>query len=168
MAVNEDVYNRTVREITRLILTNEKKMIREEDLINLCDESLDFEQIISEIYANLKKVGLDLIVSTFLEQRYYVLTSEGKDDTITPSQYGALAFILALSKEVDDNLNLEDAKQLFSNIWKDVEFLLKHDYLRKLTIKNLEILKVTPLGKALLKNVIPDLKLKHLLELFKK
>ncbi len=168
MEIDNRLYQNTVRKITRLILTNEQKMIREEDLINICEESLDFDQIINEIYNNLKKVGLELIVSTYLEQRYYILTSEGIDDNITPSQYGTLALILALSKEVNDNLKLSDAKKIFSKVWNDVEFLIENDYIQKISINDLEIIKITPLGKALMKNVIQDLKLKNLLEVFKK
>jgi len=168
MELENSVFQNTVKKITRLILTNEQKMIREEDLINICDESLDFDQVINEIYDNLKNVGLELIVSTFLEERYYILTSEGIDDDISPSQYGTLALILALSKEIDNNLKLNDAKQIFSKVWKDVEFLLENDYIQKISIKNLEIIKINPLGKALMKNIIQDLKLKNLLEVFKK
>jgi hypothetical protein len=168
MELEDSLFQNTVRKITRLILTNEQKMIREEDLINICDESLDFDQVINQIYVNLKNVGLELIVSKFLEERYYILTSEGIDNDISPSQYGTLALILALSKEVDDNLKLSDAKQIFSKVWKDVEFLLERDYIQKISINDLEIIKITPLGKSLMKNVIQDLKLKNLLEVFKK
>jgi hypothetical protein len=165
----DDRFYQNVRKITRLFLTTEQRMIREEDLINICDESLDFNQVINEIYTNLKNVGLELIKSNFLENKYYILTSEGKDDDITPSQYGTLALILALSKEVDENLKLADAKQIFSNVWRsDVEYLLEENYLRRLSINNLEIIKVTPLGRALMKNIIQDLTLKSLLEVFKK
>ena len=89
--------NQIVRNITKLILTNQQKMVREEDLKNLCEGS-NFDQIINEVYLNLKKVGFELITTKFLDQKYYVLTSEGKDDNITPSQYGTLALIVALSK----------------------------------------------------------------------
>ncbi len=156
-----------VKTITKIILTNKQKMIREEDLKNLCESSFDFDQIINKVYANLKNVGFELITTKFLEQKYFVLTSEGKDDNITPSQYGTLALILALSKEVDENINLNDLKEMFSEVWtSDVEFLIENDYLRKIKIDNLEIVKITPLGKSVLKNIIQDLQLKNLLNIF--
>ncbi len=158
-----------IKNITKLILTNQQKMIREEDIKNLCDNSLDFAQIISSVYENLKKIGFDLITTKFLDNKYYVLTSEGKDDDLTPSQYGTLALILALSKELDENLKLNDLKELFTDVWaSDVENLIQKDFLRKIKIENIELVKVTPLGKAIMKNIIQDLNLKNLLDSIKK
>ena len=100
-----------------------------------------------------------------LEQTFYILTSEGKDDNVTPSQYGTLALIVALSKEVDENIKTEDLKDIFSNVWDtDIKFLIENDYIR--TFDELGITKVAPLGKAIMKNIIADLKLKNLLNLF--
>lgn len=160
-------YEEIVKKITRLILTNQQKMIREEDLKNIYDSSLglDFNKIISDVYGQLKKVGFELIKTEFLEQKYYVLISEGKDDNITPSQYGTLALILALSKEVDENMKISDLKEMFSDVWNSgVDFLIENDYLRK--IEDLGVVKVTPLAKATFFNILPDLKLKNLLEVF--
>lgn len=153
-----------VRLVTKIILTSPQKMIREEDLRNLC-KNFDFEQIISSVYINLKNVGFDFIVSKFLDQKYYVLTSEGKDDNISPSQYGTLALILALSKEVDENIRIDDLKEIFVDVWaSDIQFLIDNDYLRE--NEDLKIIKVTPLGKAALKSIIEDLQLRNLLKIF--
>lgn len=161
----EDFYE-IVRKITKLILTHQQKMVREEDLRNLC-EDYNYDRIINEVYINLRNVGLELITTKFLDQNYFVLTSEGKDDNITPSQYGTLALILALSKEVDENMKLSDLKDIFSEVWTtDVEFLIEKDYLRKINVEDLEIVKITPLGKATLKNIIENLQLKNLLNIF--
>jgi len=158
-------FEEAVKNITKIILTSPQKMIREEDLRNL-SKNFDFEQIISTVYLNLKKIGFEFIKSNFLDQTFYVLTSEGKDDSITPSQYGTLALILALSKEVDENIKISDLKEIFKEVWAvDVEFLIENDYLRK--IEDLDIIKITPLGKAILKNIIQDLNLKNLLNAFK-
>ncbi len=157
-----------VKKITKLILTNQQKMIKEEDMKNLYDRSLDldFDEIIYEVYEQLKKFGLYLIKNEFQGYKYYVLISEGKDDNITPSQYGTLALIFAISKEVNENINIDDLKEIFEEVWTyDIQFLIKNDYLR--IIKDLNIIKVTPLGKALLNNIIQDLNLKNLLDAFK-
>ena len=155
-----------VKNIAKIILTSPQKMIREEDLLILT-KNLDFEQVISAVYSNLKNVGFEFIKSRFLDQNYYILTSEGKDDRVTPSQYGTLALILALSKELDENLDINDLKDIFKEVWNtDMKFLIENDYLRK--IKDQNILKITPLGKALLKNIIKDIELKNLLEAFKR
>ena len=164
----KDQYTEEIaRKITKMILTNQQKMMKEEDLRNLCERT-DFNQIINLVYNNLKNVGFELITTKFLDQKYYVLTTDGKNDNITPSQYGTLALILALSKEVDENMKLDDLKELFSEVWdSDVEFLVENDYLRKIDVDDYDIVKVTPLGKAVLKNVIQNINLKSLLQIFK-
>ncbi|MFX1494510.1 MAG: hypothetical protein ACFFBZ_09540 [Promethearchaeota archaeon] len=157
-------FKETVKLITKLILTQPQKMIREEDLRNL-SKNFNFEKIMSNVYLNFKNVGFEFIKSKLFNDTYYILTSEGKDDTISPSQYGTLALLIAMSKEVDDNLKIKDLKEIFSEVWEsDVEFLLKNDYLRK--IEDLDAIVVSPLGKALMKNIIQDLDLKNLLDIY--
>lgn len=158
-------FEEVVKNITKLILTNPQKMIREEDLKNL-SRDVDFEQVIAEVYVNLQNIGFELITTRFLDQQFYILTSEGKDDEITPSQYGTLALIVALSKEIDENIKIEDLKEIFADAWDtDIQFLIENDYIRN--FEELGIIKVAPLGKAIMKNIIIDLKLKNLLNLFK-
>jgi len=153
-----------VKNISKIILTNPQKIIREEDLRNLSRE-FNFDQIMGDVYFNLKNVGFELIKTKFLDQQFYILTSDGKDDNITPSQYGILALIIALSKEVDENIKIKDLKEIFVELWdSDVQFLIDNDYLRK--FDEVGIIKVTPMGKATMKNVIKDLQLKNLINLF--
>jgi len=166
MRVNMEnvTFDEVVKNIAKIVLTSPQKMIREEDL-RIISKNFEFEEIISAVYINLKNIGFEFIKSKFLDQVYYVLTSEGKDDSITPSQYGTLALILALSKELDENLEINDLEEIFKVVWtSDVEFLIKNDYLRRFEDQN--ILRITPLGKALLKNILQDLDLKNLLEVF--
>jgi hypothetical protein len=80
--MENDEFEETVKLITKLILTQPQKMIREEDLQNL-SKKFNFEKIMSNIYLNLKKVGFEFIKSKFLSDTYYILTSEGKDDMIS-------------------------------------------------------------------------------------
>ena len=163
--MEQDSYENTVREITKIVLTSPQKMIRKEDLVNL-SRGFDFEKIISDVYRNLTKVGFEFISSNFLGHKYYILTSEGKDDRISPSQYGTLALIIALSKEVDENININDLKEMFFEVWDtDIQFLIENDYLRK--DDTLNIIKVTPLGKSLLKDIINTLELKKIISFFK-
>ena len=155
-----------IREIAKLILTNKKKMVKEEDLIRLYDKSTsDFDETFKALYEQFNKLGFELINSEFQGNNYYVLTSEGKDDNITPSQYGSLALIAALSKEVNENIKIEDIKEIFKDQWNlDIKFLIENDYLRK--IEDLGIVKITPIGKAILKEILPDLSLDRLLDIF--
>jgi predicted transcriptional regulator len=160
---NQEI-EKTVRKITKLILTNPQKLVREEDLKTLSSNQ-DFEEIISEVYQNLQNVGFELIKTKFFDQNFYVLTTDGMDDTISPSQYGILALITALGKELEENLPKKDLMTLFSDVWdSDIKFLIDNDYLRE--IEDLDIIRVTPLGKAILKNIIQDLRLKNLLNVF--
>lgn len=155
-----------IREIAKLILTNKKKMVKEEDLIRLYDKSnSDFDETFKALYEQFNKLGFELIKSEFQGNNYYVLTSEGKDDNITPSQYGSLALIAALSKEVNENIKIEDIKEIFKDQWNlDIKFLIDNDFLRK--IDDLGIVKITPIGKAILKEILPDLSLDSLLDIF--
>ena len=163
---NEEKFEDIVKKIAKLILTHKQKMIKEDDLINLCNSSTNFDQIINEVYAYLQNVGFNLIKTTFQEQKYYVLIGDGKDDNITPSQYGTLSLILALSKEIDENMKIDDLKEIFSEVWStDVEFLIENDYLR--VIEDLNIIKVTPLAKATFFNILQDLKLQNLIDVLK-
>ena len=158
-----------VKKIATLILTSQQKMIREADLKSLYDLPLDleFDSIFDDAHELLNKVGFELIKTKFQDQIYYVLTSDGKDDNITPSQYGILALIIALCKEVDENIKTEDLKEIFAELWDtDVQFLINNDYLRR--FDDLGLIKVTPLGKATMKNIIKDLQLKNLLNVFEK
>ena len=166
MRVNMEnvTFKEVVKNIAKIVLTSPQKMIREEDL-RIISKDFEFEEIISAVYINLRNIGFEFIKSKFLDQVYYVLTSDGKDDNITPSQYGTLALILALSKELDENLEINDLEEIFKVVWtSDVEFLIKNDYLRRFEDQN--ILRITPLGKALLKNILQNLDLKNLLEVF--
>jgi hypothetical protein len=114
----------------------------------------------------LKNLGFEFIKSKFLDQTYYILTMEGKDDTISPAQYGTLALILAFSKELDENLRISDLQEIFKDVWNsDIKFLIENDYLREM--EDLGIIKATPLGKAIFKEILPELKLGSLLDILK-
>ena len=62
----------------------------------------------------------------------------------------------------------DDLKEIFSSVWdSDIKFLIENDYLRKINVEGLDIVKITPLGKATMKNIIQNLQLKNLLDIFK-
>jgi len=156
--------NEIIKNIIKKVLTNPQRVIREQDLRTL-SKDFNFEKVMSDVYLILKNIGFELIKTTFIEQKFFIVTSEGKDDNITPSQYGIIALIIALSKEIDENIKIEDLKEIFSELWEtDIKSLINNDYLRK--FDDLGIIKVTPIGKAIMKNIINDLELKNLLEVF--
>jgi hypothetical protein len=152
------------RKIANLILTSPQKMIREEDLKTI-SRDLNFEEIMSEVYLNLQRVGFELIKTNFLGQGYYILTTDGIDDNITPSQYGILAIIAAIGKDLDEVIPIKDIKDIFKEIWDtDLKFLIDNDYIRKNDEFN--IIRLSPLGKAALKNIYNDLQLDNLIKIF--
>ena len=75
-------FEETVKNIAKIVLTSPQKMIREEDL-RILSKTFEFEEILSAVYLNLQNIGFEFIKSKFLDQVYYVLTSEGKDDKVT-------------------------------------------------------------------------------------
>jgi hypothetical protein len=152
------------RKIANLILTSPQKMIREEDLKTI-SRDLNFEEIMSEVYLNLQRVGFELIKTNFLGQGYYILTTDGIDDNITPSQYGILAIIAAIGKDLDEVIPIKDIKEIFEEIWDtDLKFLIDNDYIRK--NEEFSIIRLSPLGKAALKNIYNDLQLDNLIKIF--
>ena len=164
MSDKDNKINEIIKNIIKKVLTNPQRVIREQDLRTL-SKDFNFEKVMSDVYLILKNIGFELIKTTFIEQKFFIVTSEGKDDNITPSQYGIIALIIALSKEIDENIKIEDLKEIFSELWEtDIKSLINNDYLRK--FDDLGIIKVTPIGKAIMKNIINDLELKNLLEVF--
>ncbi|MEJ2279644.1 MAG: hypothetical protein P8Y70_18165 [Candidatus Lokiarchaeota archaeon] len=152
------------RKIANLILTSPQKMIREDDLKTI-SRDLNFEEIMSEVYLNLQRVGFELIKTNFLGQGYYILTTDGIDDNITPSQYGILAIIAAIGKDLDEVIPIKDIKEIFEEIWDtDLKFLIDNDYIRK--NEEFSIIRLSPLGKAALKNIYNDLQLDNLIKIF--
>ena len=64
---------------------------------------------------------------------------------------------------------MEDLKEIFSETWDiDISILMENDYLKIIEADDIDIVKVTPLGKALFKDLIADLHLKNLLDVFKR
>ncbi|MHA1803736.1 MAG: hypothetical protein ACTSU4_04300 [Promethearchaeota archaeon] len=167
--MNQDDLSEIVKTLSKFLLQNQALMAREEDLKNLYPNESEFPQVISLLYEKFKEIGIELITSKFHGEKYYILTMEGKDKEISPEQYGILALLIAYSKEFDENMNLKDVKEIFSDVWEtDIQFLINKDYMRISKLQDLEMIEITPLGKALLKNIVKDLQLKNLLEIFEK
>jgi predicted transcriptional regulator len=162
--MDNEPYNDVIKSVAKSLLLNPQRMIREDDL-KFVVKGFQFERVMVDVYENLKNVGFELIKTKFDERTYYVLTSEGKDDNLSPTQYGILAMIIAISKEMEENIALTDLKEIFFEVWDtDISYLIAEDYLRE--DKEIGIIKITPLGKALVKDIINDLNLNNLLKSF--
>ena len=163
---NNDNVEQFVENICKIIITNERKVIKEQDLLKICPESVNFDVIISNVYNNLKKIGFELVKTTFLEEKYYILTTDGKDRDLSPTHYGILALIIALNNELGENLNYFELKNILKEVWENVEFLLDNKYLAQIKTGGQKIIKLTPLGKGVLKNLISEIDLKKFFNLF--
>ena len=155
-------------DITRLsqyILQNKLGMIREQDLQNLCASVEEFVQIIPKLIENFRNIGLSLARTTFKGEKYFVLTSPGKDPSISPSMYGTLALILSMYTELGVlNMPHKEIKKLFQEVWSDVELLIDVNYLQVDSTQQEDQLLITPLGKAAFKNIAKNLKFKELID----
>jgi len=159
-----EINEKLLHQMSRIILQNEKRSIREQDLQNLCSPE-EFKAIIPQLVGTFKALGFSLIRTTFLDEKYYVLTAPGKDDGISPSMYGALALVQATLQEIGEPLASEDARNIFQDIWGEVEGLVAANYLALITMGQKKVLDITPLGKGALKNIIRDLDLQKILSL---
>lgn len=152
-----------LQQISRLIIQNKKKIVNERDIINLCSNEEEYKRIIPVLVQNFKLIGFSLIRTTFQGKRYFVLTTPGKDDAISPSMYGTLGLIIALNNEVGRNIELIKFKQIFKELWDEVEELITHKYLQISKDKGMDILTITPIGKAAFKNILKELNLPKIL-----
>ena len=152
-----------LQQISRLIIQNKKKIVKERDIINLCSDDEEYKRIIPVLVQNFKLIGFSLIRTTFQGKRYFVLTTPGKDDAISPSMYGTLGLIIALYNEVGRNIELTKIKQIFKELWDEVEELITHNYLQISKDKGTEIITITPIGKAAFKNILKELNLPKIL-----
>lgn len=162
---NEEI-DKLVEKVCKIIITNEKKVTKEEDLREICSDIENFDDIISRVYENLNKIGFELVKTTFLEEKYYILTTEGKDRNLSPTLYGLLALIIALNNELGENLNFFELKNILKDMWENVEFLIENRYLALIKSGGQKLIKLTPLGKGVLKNVISEIDLKNFLDVF--
>jgi hypothetical protein len=163
---NDLEYEQKVKKISKIFLEGTNRMLSEKDLLNYLDNFDLFEEILDDLNARFENIGYEIISTVFLKEKYYLLATEGKDMHLNPEQYGILAIILGLNKEIGRDLTVNEFKDLFSNVWRDIEYLLKSGYLNKNTIKNETHIVLTPLTKILFKNVIDQIGLTKILNEF--
>lgn len=152
-----------LQQISRLIIQNKKKIVNERDIINLCSDEEEYKRIIPVLVHNFKLIGFSLIRTTFQGKRYFVLTTPGKDDIVSPSMYGTLGLIIALYNDVGREIELIKIKQIFKELWDEIEELITHNYLQISKDKGTDILTITPIGKAAFKNILKELNLPKIL-----
>ncbi|WP_371806571.1 hypothetical protein [Candidatus Lokiarchaeum ossiferum] len=154
--VNEQLTAR----LSRILLQNQTGMVKEQDVRNLCSSNEEYSQIIPQLVSDFKNLGLSLIRTKFQGDRYFVVTTPGKDSRITPSMYGTMALLIATANEIGNDLDVAKMKKIFKNVWSDVESLITLEYLSLQETKGGEKIEITPIGKGAFKNIMKDLNLK--------
>jgi hypothetical protein len=156
--------NEKISKICRLILQNEKKMTKELDIINLCTNSEELEELLPEIVARFEQIGFNLVRSKYRNEKYYVLTGIGKDDQISPKMYGALGLIIAYFNELGEEQPVTELKVIFAEIWDEITQLINLNYLQIFPGMKGEMLVITPLAKACFRSVLKELDFKKYLQ----
>lgn len=151
-----------IQKICQIILQSENPLIKESDLLNLIG-SEGFTDAIRQTVQQFQNLGLSLIRTTYLGEKYYVLTGPGKDEKVSPSMYGILVCLLALYNELGNNIELLEVKKIFKDMWDEVQVLMELNYLAQNEENGVKILELTPIGKAACKNIAKDVNLKNLL-----
>lgn len=154
-----------IQRFSRLLLENPNQMTKEQDLKNLCENEDEFDEILPEIVARFNKLGISLVRTVFHQEKYFVLTSPGKDDKVSPSMYGILGLLAATFNSLGANLSLNQLKDLFHEVWNDIEQLVTVHYLEIVSNGTTETLEITPIGKAALKNILKGFDLKEFIKL---
>ncbi len=154
-----------VQKLCQIILQSTTPLIKESDLSHFTGSD-NFADLIRQTVAQFSALGLSLIRTTYLGEKYYVLTGSGKDEKVSPSMYGVLVSLLALYNEIGTNLEMLESKRIFKEVWEEVTFLLELNYLAEIEEDGTKKLAITPLGKAACKNIGKDINLKNLLQSF--
>ena len=154
-----------IQRMCKLLLESQEKIIKEKYLLNLVqnDEEL-FQDVISEVNTRFERIGYELIRTTFMQEVYYLLATSGMDKQLTPQMYGIMGLIFSFQKEFGRDLTLEEAKNIFGNVWDEISYLKEQGYLHEHTYKNTTSLLITPTGKVLFKDILTDISLNSILE----
>lgn len=161
--MSED-YELMVRKISQILLESPKKMIKESDIINLIDDEDMLDEIISDINSRFEQINYEIVKTRFINDVYYIVTSEGMDKNLTPQMYGFLAIIVGLNKDLGRDLEVVEVEKIFSEIWEEIEFLIENNYIAKYEIKGRNVLIPTPMAKILFKDLISDLNIDKIMQ----
>ena len=151
-----------IEKFAQYLLSSEKRYVREQDLLNFCESKNQFVAIIKELRALFSKLGISLIRTTYGKDRYYVLTRPGKETDLSAELYGVLTLLLATYNELGKDITLDEIKQLFNQGWSYIEQLIEKGYLGIVERNSNKYLELTPVAKAIFKDVAKSLKLKDI------
>ncbi len=160
MAENSEL----IEKICRILITNQKLMIQEKDIQNLCSSLTEYQTIMRSVITRLKKVGFRVIRSSFKDKKYLLVATLGKDPKLSPSLYGTLALILAYFNEFGDEIEVSEIQSTFKEVWTQIEVLIDEKYLTVEQRGKTKNLQVMPVSKAIFKDLLPKLTIDSLLQ----
>lgn len=160
-------YEKKIKKISQLLIETPEHIVKEKDLILFVQDSNVLEEIMSDLVIRFEKIGYEIIKTRFMNDVIYLLATEGIDKKLTPQMYGILAIIIGLNKDIGSELKTSDAKNIFTDVWSEVEFLIENKYLNELKIENESYLVTSPMSKVLFKNFINDISFEKISEILK-
>ncbi len=149
-----------IKRICKLLLESKDRMIKEKELLALVQNNeVQFQNLISEVYSRFEQIGYELIRTTFMEESYYLLATSGMDKDLTPQMYGILGLIFSFQKEFTRDLMMDEAREIFDDLWQEMTFLQEKGYLQEQNVHNESYLIITPIGKVLFKDILSEIAL---------
>jgi hypothetical protein len=156
-------FEKKIKRMAKLFLENSSRMIKENDLVNLISSEESLEDTVADLNSRFEKIGYEIIKSKFLNDSYYILTSEGFNKALTPQMYGILAIIVTVNKDLGKDFTIEEANDIFSEMSQEIAFLKEQNYLVEIKANKEVKLIATPLAKVLFKNLIKELNVEVIL-----
>ena len=154
-----------IQQVSRLILQNKSGMVQEQDIINLFPNTDEYAEAIKQIVFRYRQIGLSLVRTDFKGKKYYVVSSPGKDDQISPAMYGALGIIVAMYNELGTVVSISKLKEVLSDVWNEIELLQEANYLEEHEENGEKKLILTPLAKAATQKIAGGLKIRDFIDL---
>ncbi len=157
--------NPKIAQISRLILQNKQSMIKEQDIQNFFSTSQEYQETLVLVVQKFREIGLSLVRTTFNHEKYFVLTSAGKDEKISPLMYGILGIIIALQNDFGKPVSKKDAQQIFKDVWDDLLLLAELKYIVFQDKDESTNIILTPIGKAATQKIAKDLNIRSFIDI---
>lgn len=153
-----------ITHISKLILQSTRGMVHEQDIVNLFSSIEEYSQAIKEIVNRFRSIGLTLVRTEYEGKQYFVVSSPGKDEQVSPAMYGVLGIIIAMYNEIGSELSVKKLKKVLNDVWTEVELLIEANYLAEIKKDNEMMLMLTPIAKAATRKIAKELNIRDLID----
>ena len=154
-----------ITQISKFIVQNSRGMVHEQAVVNLFASVDEYSQVIKEIVKRFRSIGITLVRTEFEGKRYFVVSSPGKDEQVSPAMYGVLGIIIAMYNEIGSELSVKKLKNVLNDVWNEVELLIEANYLSKIKKDNETMLILTPIAKAATQKIAKELNIRDLINI---